>query len=135
MSKFAKCVCLINSLLCGHQSYLLSAVCCIFHEVNFSDFAHLLFFFLSLQYAKESSPLPLCWAASPDILTELPYSRVPMWATSTSTGRKEGRKGNLAGSVSLRREETKSPWMDQDSRSSGAKEMQVKERTLICVCC
>lgn len=40
MSKFAKCVCLINSLLCQHQSHLLSVVCCIFHEVNFSDFAH-----------------------------------------------------------------------------------------------
>lgn len=40
MSKFAKCVCLINSLLKGNQSYFLPRVCCIFHEVNFSNSAH-----------------------------------------------------------------------------------------------
>lgn len=39
MSKFAKCVCLINSLLKGNQSYFLHRVYCIFHEVNFSNFA------------------------------------------------------------------------------------------------
>ena len=83
MSKFAKCVCLINSLLCGHQSYLLSAVCCIFHEVNFSDFAHLwflfswgfyLFIYLFLDCSMLKRAPRFCWAAFLDILAQLPLS-------------------------------------------------------------
>lgn len=74
MSKFAKCVCLINSLLRRHQSYLLSVLCCIFHEVNFSDFAHLQVFEIV--------------ACNGELLIS-PYSRWPMLALSTGLVRKE----------------------------------------------
>lgn len=37
MSKLAKWVCLINSLLTGHQSFFFFRLCCIYHKVNFPD--------------------------------------------------------------------------------------------------